>query len=84
MEPTRAFREKRVNIQKTCALSIGIPNQDVQENTEPAECSRDLIRSYMFKLLFPELEIKQDKDTKLNFRVQKRALHENGMTCPRL
>ena len=38
---------------------------------EHAEASRDLIRSEHFKLLFPELTIKQDKDTKSNFRCQK-------------
>ena len=36
---------------------------------EHAEYSRDLIRSEKFRLLFPHLEIKQDKDTKSNFRI---------------
>jgi predicted phage terminase large subunit-like protein len=39
---------------------------------ESAEKSRDLIRSDKFKMLFPNIEIKQDKDTKSNFRVVKR------------
>jgi hypothetical protein len=39
---------------------------------ESAEYSRDLIRSDRFQELFPELDIKQDKDTKSNFRVVKR------------
>lgn len=36
---------------------------------ESAEKSRDLIRSDKFKMLFPDLEIKDDKDTKSNFRI---------------
>lgn len=38
---------------------------------ESAEYSRDIIRSEKFKMLFPEIEIKQDKDAKSNFRVVK-------------
>lgn len=38
---------------------------------ESAEYSRDLIRSNKFKRLFPELTIKQDKDTKSNFKIIK-------------
>jgi len=40
---------------------------------ESAEYSRDLIRSTKFQNVFPELAIKQDKDTKSNFRVVKIA-----------
>lgn len=36
---------------------------------ESAEYSRDLVRSEKFQLIFPEIDIKQDKDTKSNFRV---------------
>lgn len=36
-----------------------------------AEESRDLVRSESFQKLFPELEIKQDKDTKSNFKIVK-------------
>jgi predicted phage terminase large subunit-like protein len=36
---------------------------------EHAEMSRELVRSSEFKRLFPNLEIKQDKDTKSNFRI---------------
>jgi len=36
---------------------------------ESAEFSRDLVRSGRFKKLFPEIDIKQDKDTKSNFRI---------------
>jgi len=38
---------------------------------EQAEYSRDLIRSEKFKKIFPELEVKEDKDTKSNFRIVK-------------
>jgi len=43
-----------------------------------AEMSRDLIRSERFHSYFPELEIKQDKDVKSNFRIQKRAELPDG------
>jgi len=39
---------------------------------EHAEASRDLVRSARFKAIYPHLEIKQDKDTKSNFRVIER------------
>lgn len=39
---------------------------------ESAEYSRDIVRSEKFKILFPELEVKEDKDTKGNFRIVKR------------
>ena len=38
---------------------------------ESAEASRDLIRSERFKAVYPELVIKEDKDTKSNYRVVK-------------
>ncbi len=38
---------------------------------ESAEYSRDIIRSQKFQELFPELSVKQDKDTKSNFRIVK-------------
>lgn len=38
---------------------------------ESAEYSRDLIRSERFKRLFPEFDIKQDKDAKSNFKIIK-------------
>jgi len=40
---------------------------------ESAEYSRDIIRSDRFQRLFPEIDIKQDKDTKSNFRVVKKV-----------
>ena len=39
---------------------------------ESAEYSRDVIKSQKFRYLFPEIEIKQDKDTKTNYRVVKK------------
>jgi len=36
---------------------------------EHAEISRDLVRASAFKELFPDIAIKQDKDTKSNFRL---------------
>lgn len=38
---------------------------------ESAEKCRDLLRSDKFKMVYPELSLKQDKDTKSNFRVVK-------------
>lgn len=45
---------------------------------ESAEYSRDIIRSDKFKAMFPELEVKQDKDTKSNFRVVKKEIVYEG------
>lgn len=46
---------------------------------ESAEKSRDLIRSDKFQKLYPELGIKDDKDTKSNFRCVKREkAHASG------
>ena len=39
---------------------------------ESAEYSRDIIRSEKFQAMFPELDVRQDKDTKSNFRVVKK------------
>lgn len=39
---------------------------------ESAEYCREIVRSERFKALFPEIDIKEDKDTKSNFRVIKR------------
>lgn len=49
---------------------------------ESAEYSRDLIRSDRYRALYPEYEIKQDKDTKGNFRVVKLIPSTPGH-CPR-
>ncbi len=38
---------------------------------ESAEYSRDLIRNQLFKMVYPELAIKDDKDTKSNYKVIK-------------
>lgn len=45
---------------------------------ESAEYSRDLVRSDKFQRVFPELRIKQDKDTKSNFRVQRAEFDAAG------
>lgn len=45
---------------------------------ELAEYSRDLIRSQKFRRIFPELMLKRDKDTKSNFRIEKRIFDEQG------
>lgn len=45
---------------------------------ESAEYSRDLIRSDAFKAIYPELMIKEDKDTKSNFKIVKQIPHPNG------
>lgn len=39
---------------------------------ESAETSRDLIRSPEFQMVFPDIDIKSDKDTKSNFKVVKK------------
>ncbi len=44
---------------------------------ESAEYSRDVIKSPKYRALFPEIEIKQDKDTKSNFRIVKRLHRKN-------
>lgn len=46
---------------------------------ESAEYSRDLIRSQKFHQYFPELTVKQDKDRKSNFRVQKIEQVDNSI-----
>lgn len=42
---------------------------------ESAEYSRDLFKSQRFAELYPELEIKQDKDTKSNYKIVKRTMN---------
>lgn len=50
---------------------------------ESAEYSRDLVRSQRFRQLYPELDIKADKDTKGNFRVVRKKQHFQGR-APRI
>lgn len=45
---------------------------------ESAEYSRDIIRSDKFKRLFPELDIREDKDQKSNFKVIKKLVEHTG------
>jgi len=51
---------------------------------ELAEYSREIVRSKKFKRLFPELMIKKDKDTKGNFKLQKRVFDNSGKEIDRL
>jgi predicted phage terminase large subunit-like protein len=45
---------------------------------ESAEYSREVVRSEKFSQMFPEIGIKDDKDTKSNFRVVKREFVHKG------
>lgn len=45
---------------------------------ESAEYCRDLIRSDLFKRIYPELDIREDKDTKSNFRIVRRRYGPSG------
>jgi len=45
---------------------------------ESAEYCRDLIRSQQFQDLYPEIDIKEDKDTKSNFKVVKKIYKYPG------
>lgn len=47
---------------------------------ESAEASRDLIRSDKFRIMYPELEIKADKDVKSNYRIMYKVRKDNGET----
>ena len=49
----------------TCSYSAAL-------SLESAEYSRDLVRSEWFRTIYPELEIKEDKDTKSNYKVIKK------------
>jgi predicted phage terminase large subunit-like protein len=40
---------------------------------ESAELARDIIRSEKFRAVYPELEIKDDKDTKSNYKIVKKV-----------
>lgn len=50
---------------------------------ESAEYSRDIIRSEKFQEMFPEIDVKQDKDKKSNFRVVKKVWKKVGK-APRI
>lgn len=45
---------------------------------ESAEYSREIVRSVKWKAIFPEIEVKEDKDTKSNFRVVKKEWVHRG------
>ena len=51
---------------------------------ESAEYSRDIVRSDKFKMLFPEIIIKQDKDSKSNFRIVHKEWVRGPGFIPRL
>ena len=42
---------------------------------ESAEYCRDLIRSTQFQEMYPEIDIKEDKDTKSNFKIVKKVIN---------
>jgi predicted phage terminase large subunit-like protein len=48
---------------------------------ESAEKSRDIMRSDKFRLLFPDIIIKEDKDTKSNYRIALRMRDCNHHVC---
>lgn len=50
---------------------------------ESAEYSRDIIRSDKFRMLFPDIDIKQDKDSKSNFRIIRKEYVYGGQ-LPRI
>lgn len=58
---TRWYWMKFITVSYSAVLSL-----------ESAEYSRDLIKSDRYKLIYPELDIKDDKDTKSNFRIVKK------------
>ena len=45
---------------------------------ESAESCRELIRSTSFQEIYPDIDIKEDKDTKSNFRIVKKKFNANG------
>lgn len=45
---------------------------------ESAEYSRDIVRSDKFQQMFPDLDIKTDKDNKSNFRVVRKTVTKDG------
>jgi predicted phage terminase large subunit-like protein len=66
---TRWYHMKFICVSYTAQLAL-----------ESAEYSRDLVRSDRFSAVYPELGIKEDKDTKSNFRVIKRVSTTPGKT----
>jgi len=54
----RAYTLKLITVSYSSTLSL-----------ESAELSRDLIRSDLFRTVYPEFDIKEDKDTKGNYKV---------------
>ena len=54
-----------------------------QLSLESAETSREIVRSAKFKAIYPEIQIKRDKDNKSNFRVESRETVHPGQ-APRV
>lgn len=69
---TRWFWMKFITLSYSATLSL-----------EAAEYSRDIIRSDRFRLLYPELDLKEDKDVKSNYRVVKKYWDNPGR-APRI
>lgn len=66
-EWTKYFKARFLTVSYSAALSL-----------ESAELSRDLVKSEKFKQLYPELGIKQDKDSKSNYKVVKKFQRAAG------
>jgi predicted phage terminase large subunit-like protein len=64
---TRWFYLRFITVSYSAVLSL-----------ESAEYSRDLIKSDRYKTIYPELDIKDDKDTKSNFRIIKTTTLKPG------
>jgi len=55
-----------------------------QLSLESAEYCRDLIRSLQFQEMYPEINIKEDKDTKSNFKIVKKSVNSSKGRMPQL
>ncbi len=51
---------------------------------ESAETSRELIRSPEFQLIYPDIDIKPDKDTKSNYKVVRKVFDSRPGYAPRM
>lgn len=69
---TRWFWMRFITVSYSATLSL-----------ESAEYSRDLIRSDKFKEIYPDLVLKEDKDTKSNFKIMKLEWGINKNQLPR-
>lgn len=69
---TRAYHMRFISLGYSATLSL-----------EAAELSRDLIRSGEFKEMYPELDLKADKDVKSNYRVVK-IFQQRQLSAPNI